>query len=100
MARSKIPVTLITGYLGSGKTTLINQLIRIIDDRPLKIAVLVNEFGSIDIDGALIKEVAGEESVIELANGCLCCVVKGEFRSALESLSKRRSDFDHILIET
>lgn len=93
----KIPVTFITGYLGSGKTTLVNRLLA--ESHGLRIAVLVNEFGAIGIDGDLITAENTGTQVIELANGCLCCVVSGEFREALEALSSRGDQLDHIVIE-
>ena len=93
----KVPVTLITGYLGSGKTTLVNRLLS--EPHGLKIAVLVNEFGAVGLDGDLISGQNTGTPVIELANGCLCCVVSGEFREALEALSSRSDEIDHIVIE-
>lgn len=96
-----MPVTLITGYLGSGKTTLVNRVLSHSlnsEVRRKRIAVIVNEFGAIGIDGALIAEVAGEGKVVELEGGCICCVVTGEFRKALDQLPLDR--LDHILIET
>jgi G3E family GTPase len=98
MARARIPVTLVTGYLGSGKTTLVNRFLR--DADGARIAVLVNEFGAVGIDGALIAPGTGEGMVVELANGCLCCVVAGRFREALAALAPRAADLDHIVIET
>ncbi|MBI3542031.1 MAG: GTP-binding protein [Deltaproteobacteria bacterium] len=102
MTRAKTPVTLVTGYLGSGKTTLINGVLASGDAAGKKIGVLVNEFGAVGIDGALLAAAAGEttpgERVYELANGCLCCVVLGEFREALENLSGK--SLDHVIVET
>ena len=96
MARTKTPITLITGYLGAGKTTLMNRLLE--RAGAARIAVIVNEFGAVGIDGELISEAAGRERVVELANGCICCVVTGEFRKTLDGLAK--GGFDHILVET
>ena len=96
MARTKTPITLITGYLGAGKTTLVNRILEGAD--AVRIAVIVNEFGAVGIDGELIGEVAGREEVVELANGCICCVVAGEFLKTLEGFEAGR--FEHILIET
>lgn len=95
----KLPVTLITGYLGSGKTTLVNRILA--NPGGKRIAVLVNEFGAVGIDGDLIKDAAAgtASSVVELANGCLCCVVTGEFSQALEELRALQPDLDHIVIE-
>lgn len=105
MARTKktrTPVTLVTGYLGSGKTTFVNRLLEMAAQASAaparRIAVIVNEFGSVGIDGALLADNGNSEKVIELANGCLCCVVVGEFRDTLEKLDA--SSFDAIVIET
>jgi G3E family GTPase len=97
MARSKLPVTLITGYLGSGKTTLVNHLLSTANG--MRLGVLVNEFGAVGIDGELIQAVAADNPVIELSNGCLCCVMTGEFEEALSKLRKSRHELDHIIIE-
>ena len=72
---AKIPVTVITGYLGSGKTTLLNHILSGQTER--KVAVIVNEFGEVGIDGQLIEQ-DGEEQLIEFNNGCLCCTVRGD----------------------
>jgi cobalamin biosynthesis protein CobW len=98
----KIPVTVVTGFLGSGKTTLIRHLITNANGR--KLAVLVNEFGSEGVDGEILKSCADtncpEENIIELANGCICCTVADDFIPAMEQLLSRRIKPDHILIET
>ncbi|MEW6058299.1 MAG: CobW family GTP-binding protein [Bdellovibrionota bacterium] len=98
MASSKIPVTLVTGYLGSGKTTLVNRLLQ--QSKSRRLAVIVNEFGAVGIDGALLEGSGKAASVIELPNGCLCCVVNGEFFSSLQNLAASREKFDHIVVET
>lgn len=99
---SKIPVTIITGFLGSGKTTLIRHLLQ--NNQGRRIAVLVNEFGEIGIDGELLRgctpETCDESQIWELTNGCLCCTVQEEFLPTMLQLLKRREDLDHILIET
>ncbi|MBU6230169.1 MAG: cobalamin biosynthesis protein CobW [Cyanobacteria bacterium REEB459] len=103
----KIPVTVITGFLGSGKTTLLRHLLQ--NHQGRRIAVLVNEFGEVGIDGELLRscqvcdleEGAGDPiNIVELANGCLCCTVQEEFLPTMEALLKRRQDIDCILIET
>lgn len=102
---SKIPVTVITGFLGSGKTSLIRHLLQ--NNQGRRIAVLVNEFGELGIDGELLKSCEicpedGEEgsNIFELTNGCLCCTVQEEFYPTMQQLIKRRDSIDCILIET
>ncbi|WP_414570726.1 cobalamin biosynthesis protein CobW [Nostoc sp. CCY 9925] len=101
----KIPVTVITGFLGAGKTTLIRHLLQNNEGR--RIAVLVNEFGEIGIDGELLRDcqVCDDEedsnsNIVELTNGCLCCTVQEEFLPAMQELLKRRASLDCMLIET
>lgn len=101
----KIPVTVITGFLGSGKTTLIRQQLQ--NNQGRKIAVLVNEFGEIGIDGDLLRscQICDEEdnsinNIVELTNGCLCCTVQEEFLPTMQEILKRRDKLDCILIET
>jgi len=99
---AKVPVTVVTGFLGSGKTTLIRHLISNANGK--KLAVLVNEFGSEGVDGEILKscDVANcpAENVVELANGCICCTVADDFIPAMEQLLSRQVKPDHILIET
>ncbi|MCH2047088.1 MAG: cobalamin biosynthesis protein CobW [Trichodesmium sp. ALOHA_ZT_67] len=101
---AKIPVTVITGFLGSGKTTTIRHLLK--NNKGRRIAVLVNEFGEVGIDGDLLRscQVYDEEGIInnivELNNGCLCCTVQEEFFPTMQELLKRREKIDSILIET
>jgi cobalamin biosynthesis protein CobW len=102
---AKIPVTVITGFLGAGKTTLIRHLLQ--NNQGRKIAVLVNEFGEVGIDGDLLRscQVCDEESdapsnIVELTNGCLCCTVQEEFLPTMQQLLKRREQIDCMLIET
>src|SRR6201991_3739512 len=99
---AKVPVTLITGFLGSGKTTLIRHLLSHANGR--KLAVLVNEFGSEGVDGEILKSCADEncpaENIVELANGCICCTVADDFIPTMEALLARKVRPDHILIET
>ncbi|VEP17319.1 Protein CobW [Hyella patelloides LEGE 07179] len=101
----KIPVTVITGFLGAGKTTLVRHLLQ--NNKGRKIAVLVNEFGEIGIDGELLRscQVCDEDedpnsNIIELANGCLCCTVQEEFYPTMQELLQRRDSIDSLLIET
>ncbi len=101
----KIPVTVITGFLGAGKTTLIRNLLQ--NNQGRKIAVLVNEFGEVGIDGDLLKscQVCDEEdnektNIVELTNGCLCCTVQEEFYPVMQELLQRRDNLDCLLIET
>ena len=110
MQLNKIPATVITGFLGSGKTTLLSRVLQQAAGK--RIAVIVNEFGELDIDASLLRscppECAGEASagfaggngIYELANGCICCTVEEEFLPVMQQLVERRSDIDHILIET
>lgn len=99
---TKTPVTVITGFLGSGKTTLIRHLMA--NPHGKKLAVLVNEFGSVGVDGDILKSCADancpEENIVELANGCICCTVADDFIPTIEALLSRPSRPDHILIET
>ncbi|QPF87242.1 cobalamin biosynthesis protein CobW [Bradyrhizobium genosp. L] len=99
---TKVPVTVVTGFLGSGKTTLIQHLIRNANGK--KLAVLVNEFGSEGVDGEILKSCADDncptENIVELANGCICCTVADDFIPAMEQLLARRVRPDHIVIET
>ncbi|BCX13285.1 MAG: cobalamin biosynthesis protein CobW [Thermosynechococcus sp.] len=96
---AKIPVTIITGFLGSGKTTLIRHLLQNAAGR--RIAVIVNEFGDVGIDGELLQACCDRPAGIwELTNGCLCCTVQEEFLPTMQSLLARRPEIDHIVIET
>ena len=92
----RIPVTVVTGFLGSGKTTLINRILA--EQHGRKIAVIVNEFGEIGIDGQLIVQ-NDQEELVEFNNGCLCCTVRGDLIDTLDRL-QQRSELDAILIET
>ena len=99
---AKIPVTVITGFLGSGKTTLIRHLMTHSQGR--RLAVLVNEFGTVGVDGDILKSCADEdcpaENIVELANGCICCTVADDFIPTIEALMAMPTRPDHILIET
>ena len=99
---AKTPVTVITGFLGSGKTTLISHLIRNAGGR--RLAVVVNEFGTLGVDGEILKSCAipdcPAENIVELANGCICCTVADDFVPTVEALLAMEPRPDHILIET
>ena len=99
---ARVPATIITGFLGAGKTTLVRHLLQNAGGR--RIAVIVNEFGSLGIDGALLAgcgiEGCDEDSIVELSNGCLCCTVADEFLPAMEALMDRPNPPEHIVIET
>ncbi len=101
-AARKIPATVITGFLGAGKTTLIRHLLRQADGR--RLALIVNEFGNVGVDGELLRgcgdSACSDEDIVELANGCLCCTVADEFLPTMEKLLDRPEPPDHIVIET
>lgn len=113
MELKKIPATVVTGFLGSGKTTLLSNVLKKAAGK--RIAVIVNEFGEMDIDADLLRSCPldcddddaatlaagdGENGIYELANGCICCTVEEEFLPVMQELVKRRDEIDHILIET
>jgi len=116
MQLNKIPTTIVTGFLGSGKTTLLSNVLKQAAGK--RIAVIVNEFGELDIDSELLRSCPldcdddgtatdaakkgknGEDGFYELANGCICCTVEEEFLPVMKQLVERRDDIDHILIET
>jgi G3E family GTPase len=96
MKRTPVPVTVLTGYLGAGKTTVLNRILS--DPGGRRYGVIVNEFGEIGIDGELV--VGTDDDVVELSNGCLCCSVRGDLIGALDTLLRRSDELDAILIET
>jgi cobalamin biosynthesis protein CobW len=102
MSIEKIPVTIITGFLGSGKTTLVRHLMQ--NPQGRRLAILVNEFGDLGIDGDILKACADancpEDAIVELTNGCLCCTVADDFVPTIAALLARPNPPDHILIET
>lgn len=93
----RIPATVITGFLGSGKTTLVNRILN--ENHGKKIAVIVNEFGEISIDGQLVVR-DDQAELVEFNNGCLCCTVRGDLIETLERLQERAGELEGILIET
>ena len=96
---SKTPVTIITGFLGSGKTTLVNYILK--EQKQWKICIIENEFGEVAIDNDLVEEnVAAKEDIITMDNGCVCCSIRGDLVRTLNTLNLRRKDFDAIIIET
>jgi cobalamin biosynthesis protein CobW len=99
---NKIPVTVITGFLGAGKTTLIRHLMQ--NPQGKRLAVLVNEFGTAGVDGDILKSCADENcpenNIVELANGCICCTVADDFIPTIEALMALPETPEHILIET
>ena len=99
---AKIPVSIVTGFLGAGKTTLIRHLLEHAGGR--RVALIINEFGDVGVDGTILRSCGvpdcPEENIIELANGCLCCTVADDFVPAIEALLRRSPAPDHIVIET
>ena len=99
---ARVPCTIVTGFLGSGKTTLIRHVLANANGR--RLAVIVNEFGDVGIDGEILKgcgdAACPEENIVELANGCLCCTVADEFVPALDQILAREPRVEHIVIET
>ena len=93
---TRVPVTVLTGFLGAGKTTLVNRILT--ENHGKRIAVVENEYNELSIDQDLI--VSEAEEIIEMNNGCLCCMVRGDLIHALRKLLRRRKKFDYILIET
>jgi cobalamin biosynthesis protein CobW len=99
---AKTPVTIVTGFLGAGKTTLIRHLLANAGGR--RLALIINEFGDVGVDGELLQGCADaacpREAIIELANGCICCTVADDFTPAVTALLEREPKPDHIVIET
>src|SRR3989344_6869427 len=94
---AKIPITVVTGYLGAGKTTLLRRLLGHATAAGIRLAIVMNEFGEIGIDGAVLKGKAVD--LVELAGGCVCCSMTGEFEAALAELAEKARP-DHIVVET
>ena len=91
-----MPVTIITGFLGSGKTTLINQILQ--NKQNLKVAILVNEFGDINIDSQLLVDI--NDNMLELSNGCICCTINDGLVDAVYQILERDEKIDYLIIET
>ena len=103
MSDKRIPVTLLTGFLGSGKTTLLNQLMSL--PQMSKALIIINEFGSIGIDHDLVASSNEDDTIVEMANGCLCCTIKGDLQKTLSDAPWRfaregKRWFDRVIIET
>ena len=99
---SLIPVTILTGFLGSGKTTMIRNILENANGR--RIALIINEFGDLGVDGDVLRgcgaEACSEDDIIELTNGCICCTVADDFIPTMTKLISRERKIDHIIIET
>jgi len=99
---AKIPATVVTGFLGAGKTTLIRHMLQNANGK--RIALIINEFGDLGVDGDILKgcgeETCTEEDVMELSNGCICCTVADDFIPTMQKLLERENKPDHIVIET
>jgi cobalamin biosynthesis protein CobW len=102
MTARKVPVTIVTGFLGAGKTTLVRHAIETANGR--RLALIVNEFGDVGVDGTILRscgiENCPEENIVELTNGCICCTVADDFVPTLEALLSRDPAPEHIIIET
>lgn len=98
----KIPATVITGFLGAGKTTMVRHILQ--NARGKRIALIINEFGDVGVDGEILKacgsDACSADDIIELANGCICCTVADDFVPTMEKLLARKDRPDHIIIET
>ena len=99
---AKTPVTIVTGFLGSGKTTLIRHVLAHAHGR--RLALIINEFGDVGVDGEILKSCGAnscpEENIVELANGCICCTVADDFAPAIAQLLAREPKPEHIIVET
>ncbi len=98
----KIPATVVTGFLGAGKTTLIRHMLQNAGGK--RIALIINEFGDLGVDGDILKgcgdETCTEDDIMELSNGCICCTVADDFIPTMQKLLERDRRPDHIVIET
>mgnify|MGYP002652462870 CR=1 FL=1 len=102
MLNAKIPATVITGFLGAGKTTMIRNMLQNAGGK--RIALIINEFGDLGVDGDVLKgcgiETCTEDDIVELTNGCICCTVADDFVPTMTALLERENRPDHIVIET
>ncbi len=100
--QTKIPATIVTGFLGAGKTTLIRHMLDNANGK--RIALIINEFGDLGVDGDILKgcgdEACADEDIVELSNGCICCTVADDFIPTMQALISRENPPDHIVIET
>src|SRR5262245_47634227 len=96
-ATQAVPLTVLTRFPGAGKTTLLNRILT--GDHGLRVAVLVNDFGSINVDAELVVGVESEGDVINLANGCVCCNIRDDLASAVTQLMTRAERPEYILLE-
>ena len=96
ISQQGLPVTIITGFLGSGKTTLLNQILQ--NNQSVKVAVLVNEFGDINIDAQLL--VSYDDDMVELSNGCICCTINEGLVEAVKRILSRGEKVERLIIET